>query len=131
MSCHAHPEISIYKLTQAKVTRYYFPICVTLSSFFPRTCSYTARTLGPCEDSSSGPSFSLPPAPSLQSLCLSGGGKHNASWCLCNHLHQCWFRKIPAASDVVVRGGRSTRHIKGRDENQPPSVESTTAAFSR
>lgn len=75
--------------------------------------------------------FSLPPAPSLQSVCVSGGGKQNVSWCVRKHLHQCCFRKISAATDVVTRGGRCTRQIKRWEEKQPLPVESTTAAFTR
>lgn len=50
--------------------------------------------------------FSLPPAPSLQSLCVSGGGKQRVSWCLCKHLHQHRFRKNPCCHSWSHPGRR-------------------------
>lgn len=74
---------------------------------------------------------SLPNAPSLQSLCVSGGEKQAVSWCLCKHLHQHHFRKISASTAEVIQGGGRTRQIKGWEGKHACGLESTSTAFTR
>lgn len=76
--------------------------------------------------------FSLPPAPSLQSLCVSGGGKQRVSWCLCKHLHQHRCSEKTSAATACSHPRRGcTRQIKGREKKQALTVGSTSAAFIR